>query len=61
MPDTYVCEYVQAPEFKFASTQDVTDRIPGLVCTRVERPLPGGSLSNFLKWNKIARLLEELP
>jgi hypothetical protein len=56
-----VCEYQVLPEFKFSSSTDLTGVIPSLVCKRLEGPLPGGSLSSFLKWNKIARLIEELP
>lgn len=61
MPDAFICEYVELPEFKFASTSDQTGAIPGLVCHRIEEPLPGGSLTSWIRWNKIARIIEGLP
>lgn len=56
-----MCEFVEFPEVKFSSTSDQTGAIPGLVCSKLEEPLPGGSINDYLKWNKLAQLIEELP
>jgi hypothetical protein len=39
----------------------VTGRLPGLVCTPLEKPLPGSSLKSWLEWSKIAQLIESFP
>lgn len=61
MPEAWICEYPSFPELKFASTTDQTGVIPSLVCRRLEGTLPGGSLSSFLRWRRIAQLIEDLP
>jgi hypothetical protein len=56
-----VCEYASLPGYKWGSASDQTGNLPGLVCTPLEKPLPGGSLHGWLEWAKIAQLIESLP
>jgi hypothetical protein len=56
-----VCEYEGFPGYKWQSASDDTDVFPGVVCRRVDPPLPGGSLSSFRNWFQIVKLLLELP
>jgi hypothetical protein len=61
MPPAYVCNFVTLPSLIFASSSDQTGALPGLTCTRVDEPLPGTGLTNWLSWAKITRLIESLP
>jgi hypothetical protein len=49
------------PGIKWGSSSDLTGNLPGLTCTQLEKPLPGGSLNEIRSWWKIARLIELLP
>jgi len=49
------------PGYKWASSSDQTDRLPGLTCSALEEPLPG---SGWQSWNtawNIVKLIEGLP
>jgi hypothetical protein len=56
-----VCEYAGWPGYKWSSSSDDTDAFPGIVCSRLESPLPGSSLQDFSDWWKVAKLIVELP
>lgn len=60
-PAGYVCEFRQFPAVKWGSSSDQTGKIPGLVCTKLEKPLPGSGPSAWAAWWKIARLIENFP
>jgi hypothetical protein len=57
----YVCQYQSAPGILFSTTSDQTGLLPGLVCKRLDHPLPGSSLSQWFTFNKLIRLIEGLP
>jgi hypothetical protein len=57
----WVCQYQTFPGVLFSTSSDQTGLFPGLVCKRLDAPLPGGSLSQWFSFNKILRLVEELP
>lgn len=57
----YVCEYSQLPLYKWYSGSDETGSLPGLVCTRLEKPAPSSSLNTWLGFGKLIRLLEQWP
>lgn len=54
----YVCVYEQFPDVPFSTSSDQTGLVPGLVCSRLEKPLPGGTTSEWFSFNKILRLIE---
>ena len=56
-----MCQYQTFPGILFSTSSDQTGLFPGLVCKRLAAPLPGGSLSQWFSFNKILRLIEELP
>lgn len=57
----YACRYASLPGYTWTSSSDQTGALPGLTCERLDKPLPGGSLSQWLTGYKIIRLIEELP
>lgn len=56
-----MCQYDALPAYKWGSSTDVTGELPGLVCTPLEQPLPGGGLRSESTWLKIAQIIESLP
>lgn len=61
MAEMWICEYQQMPGIKWGSSSDQTGFLPGLVCRRLEAPLPGSSLSSWATFRKLAQLIEEVP
>jgi hypothetical protein len=59
--EAWVCNFQQDPDLIFGSSSDVSDRIPGLSCRRLERPLPGAGPTAWYHWYKIVRIIEGLP
>lgn len=57
----WACSFAADPDLVFSSTSDVTGRLPGLVCVRLEEPLQGSSVTKWNGWYKVARLIEEFP
>lgn len=57
----WVCQSTQLPGYTWTSSQDATDFLPGWTCERLERPLPGSSLQQWLTSYKIVRLIERFP
>lgn len=57
----YVCTYEQFPQVYFSTTSDQTGLVPGLVCKRLEEPLPGGTLTQWFSFNKILKLIDAFP
>ncbi len=53
-----MCEYEGFGAYKWGSATDQTGRLPGLVCTKLEEPLPGSNLSTWHQWYKMAQLIE---
>jgi len=56
-----VCAFETFPEFKFGASSDQTGALPGLVCSRIDTPLPGSSTSDWYGWAKVLRLIDLLP
>lgn len=56
-----MCEYTGFPGYKWGSPHDDTDVFPGVVCSPLEKPLPGSSLSALSDWWKVAKIIIELP
>jgi hypothetical protein len=54
----YVCAFEEFPGIEFPSATDETGTIPGLVCARIETPLPGGSATSWATFWKLLRLIE---
>ena len=57
----WVCRYEQFPDISFLSSSDQDGLVPGLQCRKLEKPLPGGTLSQFLSFQKLARLIDVWP
>lgn len=55
----WICEYEQFPAIKWASSSDRTGDFPGLVCTRVENPLPGTSYNTWASFWKLVKLIPD--
>lgn len=47
------------PGIKWVSSSDLTDHLPGLVCSRLETPLPGDSA--YKSWALFWKLLKLIP
>lgn len=56
----YVCTSAALPEYKWTSSVDATDFLPGWTCEPLEHPLPGSSLQSWLRTSKVIRLIEDL-
>lgn len=56
----YVCEYPGFPGYKWGSATDDTGLGGAVVCTPLEKPLPGSSNRGFYNWWQVARLIAEL-
>ncbi len=56
-----MCEYVGMPGIKWTSSTDLTDHLPGLVCSRLETPLPGDGYKGWATFWKLLRIAESLP
>jgi hypothetical protein len=56
----YVCHAAEAPAVLFSSDTDYTGLFPGWNCSPLEEPLPGSSLSEYLSWAKLLRLIGEI-
>ncbi len=57
----YACHAAELPGYVWTSTTDQTDALPGWSCERLEKPLEGSTLSQWLSGYKIASLIEQLP
>lgn len=57
----YACTSSQLPGYTWASSSDATNFLPGWTCERLEKPLPGGTLSQWLTSYKIIKLIERWP
>lgn len=57
----WVCQFETFPGILFSTGDDQTGLFPGLVCKKLEQPLPGSSLSQWFSFNKILKLIESLP
>ena len=57
----WVCQYAQFPGVLFSTSSDQTGLLPGLSCQKLDKPLPGSSLSQWFTFNKLIRLIESLP
>jgi hypothetical protein len=57
----FICEYEALPLYKWFSNEDVTGRLPGLVCRVVENPPTGTSARSWATAWKIIRLIESFP
>lgn len=55
-----MCEYAGFPGYKWGSATDDTGKFPSLTCSKLETPLPGGSLREQANWYKLAQLIAEL-
>jgi len=49
------------PGIKWTSSTDLTDHLPGLVCSRLETPLPGDGYKGWATFWKLLRIAESLP
>lgn len=47
--------------FSFGSSEDLTGRIPGLVCQQLDAGAIGNQYTRWAHWFKLARLIESLP
>lgn len=56
-----MCEYAALPLYKWFSSTDVTDALPGLVCTPLASKPPGTSWRDYIGWSKILQLIEDFP
>jgi hypothetical protein len=54
----WACQSAALPGYIWTSSQDATDFLPGWTCEKLEEPLPGSSLSQWLTGWKIVRLIE---
>jgi len=55
----YACQSDALPGYTWTSSTDATGSLPGWTCQRLEKPLPGSSLSQWLTGYKIVKLIEE--
>lgn len=56
----YACQSDSLPGYTWTSSTDATGFLPGWHCERLDAPLPGSSLSQWLTSWKIVRLIEGL-
>jgi hypothetical protein len=56
-----VCAYQQFPGITWPSSTNETGTFPGLVCSRLETPLPGSGPTAWATFWKLLRLIEGLP
>lgn len=56
-----MCEYEQLPLYKWYSSSDQTDALPGLVCTKLDAPAPSSALKTWYGFGKLLQLLESFP
>jgi hypothetical protein len=54
----WACHSLALPGYVWTSSQDATGFLPGWVCERLDKPLEGSSLSQWLTSYKIIRLIE---
>jgi hypothetical protein len=57
----YVCEFAAQPGILFSTSSDQTGLVPGLVCKRLDAPLPSSSTTQWFTFNKLLRLIESFP
>lgn len=57
----YACRSAALPGYTWTSSEDATGFLPGWECRKLESPLPGGSLSQWLTGFKIVKLIEGFP
>jgi hypothetical protein len=57
----WACHSQALPGYIWTSSQDATGFLPGWECVRLEEPLPGSSLTEWLTSYKIIRLIEGIP
>lgn len=57
----YACQSDQLQGYTWTSSTDATGFLPGWKCVKLEHPLPGASLQQWLTSWKIVRLIEGVP
>lgn len=57
----WACRSAALPEYTWTSSTDATGFLPGWTCERLEKPLPGSSLQQWLTTRRIVQIIEEFP